>query len=239
MIEIVFFIIRNIWRKTMSSWSNKVMKDLGGFFQKGQREAIYAACKSQRDRVLIRVFWKSGRRCGEVLMLKVKDIDFENNDIIWHILKKSKKVLDENKEPQFYIDEFGKQRYETKKIDLRVRKPIDKVTAQLLKDYIESESLGPESYVFESPYKIDSPITRQRVFQIVRELCEKAGIYFVGDKKPHPHHFRHSFAIDLAKKAKTASGVMVIKNALEHSSVSQTEHYLQFGSEELRELIED
>lgn len=223
----------------MGQWDNKVMKDLGGFFQKGERKRIFEACESDRNRILIRLLWKSGRRVGEVLQLKVREIDFENNDIIWHIEKKSRKVIGYDGKPCTYIDEFGKIRYETEKVDLMVRKPIDKITANLLKDFVEVEGLEPDNYIFESPFKINNPITRQRVFQIIRELCEKVGIYYVGNTKPHPHHFRHSFAIDLARKAKTASGIMVIKNALEHSSVSQTEHYLQFGSEELRGLIED
>jgi len=117
------------------------------------------------------------------------------------------------------------------------RKPATVWLLKNLHNYIIDNNLRPQDYVFESSYK-DGPITRQRAFQIVREASKNAGVYLVGNKLPHPHHFRHSFAIDLAKKAKSPADIRRIQMWLEHSSLDMTEQYLQFGSEDLREMLE-
>ncbi len=223
----------------MAEWSSKVMVDLDGFFKEGQRESIYEACESDRDRVLIRLLWKSGRRISEILQLKVKEIDFENEDIIWHILKKSKKVLGRDGEKLKYIGKDGVEHFQTKKIDLTVRKAMDNKTLNILKDYIESNQLQIDDYILESPYKPNAHLSRQRCWEIVRDVCIKAGVYKVGGSDPHPHHFRHSYAIDLAKKITTPAGMIVIKDALEHATVAQTEQYLNIGGGELRQYLED
>lgn len=189
----------------------KVMKDLSGFFKQGERQSIYNSCDSWRDRVLIRLLWKTGRRVTEVLQTKVKDIDFENNNVLFIILKK--------------------------KVPFKRWKPVDNFTINLLSKYVQLSGLQKEHYLLHggNPNK---PISRQRAFQIVRRLCKKAGIEKVGNSLPHPHHFRHSFAIDLAKRTKSASDIRMVQMALEHSSLAMTEQYLQFESSDLRKLIE-
>lgn len=188
------------------------MKDLQGFFREGERERIYRTAEKIRDKVLIRLLWKSGRRISEVLALKVHDIDFENKMIHWTILKK--------------------------KLPTMALKPIDSKTLQLLEYFIVNSGLQPDHYLINNgnPYQ---HLNRKYCFEIIRKLCKKAGIEKVGNKKPHPHHFRHSFAIDLVKKAKSGSGIRIVQQALEHSSLQMTEQYLQFSPEELRELIEE
>ena len=195
------------WKST----NNPVMQDLSGFFKKGEKRDIYNSCQKDRDKLLIRLLWKSGRRVGEILMLKVKDIDFDNCDIIWNIEKKKKPL---------------------KKV-----KPMDKFTIALLDSYIDNENLLNDDYVFRSAYKPEFPITRQRAFQIVREACERIGINFVGDKRPHPHHFRHSFAVNWAKTAKSPADLRKLQQYLEHSSLDMTEQYLDFAAEDARDII--
>lgn len=189
------------------------MKDLQGYFKKGERRAIYNTCETLRDKVLVRLLWKTGRRIGEILQLKVADINFEDRNILWNIEKKKKK-------------------------DFKRLKPIDDFTLRLLRYYIKEEQLRPFDCVLYG-MNPQTPISRQRAFQIVRRTCQKAGIYNVGNKKPHPHHFRHSFAIDIVKRARNASDIRKLQMLLEHTSLSTTENYLQFASEDLRELIEE
>ena len=194
------------------SWVD-VMKDLQGYMKPNQMAAVYNSCDSIRDKVLVRVLWKSGRRITEVLMLKVSDINFDEENIVWNIEKKKKPM---------------------KKL-----KPMDNFTIRLLNFYVEQNKLQANDYIFKSPYDNNKHITRQRAFQIIRRVCEKAGIYHIGSKRPHPHHFRHSFAVDISKRAKSPSDIKKLQMLLEHTSLNTTESYLQFGSEDLRELIED
>ena len=198
--------------KEKENWV-EVMRDLQGYFKSGERKAIYNSCGSLRDKVLIRLLWKSGRRISEILNLKVGEINFDDRNILWHISKKKKGI------------------------DFKRLKPIDDFTLGLLDLYIKENGLNAFEYVLYGTHpKIT--LSRQRAFQIVRKACYKAGIYYVGNKKPHPHHFRHSFAIDVVKRAQSASDIRKLQMLLEHSSLSTTENYLQFASEDLRPLIE-
>lgn len=200
----------------------EVMRDLQGFFKPGERAKIYEAADTLRDKVLVRLLWKTGRRIGEILMVKVRDIDFDNLAIVWHIEKKTKKVNGERV-----------------KFDLRKRKPIDTTTGTLLQYYVEAMELRHYEFLFKSPYNSEKAISRQRAYQIIERLCERCGIENVGSKKPHPHHFRHTFAIELARKLKTPADVRKLQMIMEHSNLGVTEQYLQFSDEELRELMED
>lgn len=206
----------------MAEQNFSVMKDLQGYFKEGERKAIYNAAESPRDKVLIRLLWITGRRITEILDVKVHEIDFQINMISFHIEKKTEKI----------------NGIRTKK-DLVKLKPIDDFTAKLLKWYIETAGLKQDNYLFESEFKHGSPITRQRAFGIIRKCAEKAGIERVGKTAPHPHHFRHSYAIDMAKKMKTPGDVRKLQMILEHSNLGVTEQYLQFADEELRDMVED
>jgi len=205
-----------------NNYTYEIMRDLQGFFKPGERKLIYNSCQSLRDKVLIRILWKSGRRISEILKVKVRDINFENKGIVWHIDKKTKKI-------------DGKKT----KYDLVRWKPIDEFTIKLILFYIKRMELQKDDYLFQSPFKNKNHITRQRAYQIIRKACEKAGIYYIGNKKPHPHHFRHTFAIDMAKKLKSPADLRKLQMFMEHSNLGITEQYLQFNDLELRELLTD
>lgn len=204
-----------------NNYQYEIMKDLQGFFKPGDRKKIYNECDSLRDKLLVRVLWKSGRRIGEVLKLQVKDIDFDGKGIVWHIDKKTKKVDGERT-----------------KFDLRKWKPQDVLTLDILKYHIEQEELRPDDYIFQSPFKNNKPITRQRADQIIKRICERIGIYRVGDKKPHCHNFRHSFAVYGVKNAKNPGDIRKLQMILEHANLNITSFYLQFADEDTREIME-
>lgn len=193
-----------------------IMKDLSGYLKDSQIKKIYYAADKWRDKLLIRLLWKSGRRITEILNLKVKDIDFEEKRILWIILKKK----------------IGKGEV------VKSWKTIDIKTLELLAWFINQLELKPDYYVINAgnPFK---PITRQRAFQIVRRAGKLAGIEKVGEKKIHPHHFRHSFAVNMAHKLKSPADMRKLQKHLEHSHLGMTETYLQFGDFGLGELIED
>jgi len=206
----------------MAEQNFSVIKDLKGYFEDGQRKAIYEAADSHRDKVLIRLLWVTGRRISEVLNVKVHEINFSDNQISFHIEKKTHKVNGVRQ-----------------KKDLVRLKPIDVKTSAILKNYILEVGLAPSQYLFESEFNPDHPISRQRAFEIVRTCAFKAGITRVGGTAPHPHHFRHSYAIDMAKKLKTPGDLRKLQMIMEHANLAVTEQYLQFADWELREMVED
>ena len=55
----------------------------------------------------------------------------------------------------------------------------------------------------------------------------------------HPHQFRHSFAVELVRSMKHPGGLILLKNALEHSDLKITETYLQFSQKETADLQEN
>lgn len=203
----------------MDERNYSAIKDLQGYFKEGERKAMFLAAQNPRDKVLIRLLWISGRRITEILNIKIHEIDFEINKIAYHIEKKTERV------------EGIKQ-----KKDLVKLKPIDDYTARLLKAYIIQANLRPENYLFESQFKPGYPITRQRAFDIIRWCAEHAEIEHVGKCKPHPHHFRHSYAIDMARKMKTPADIRKLQMLMEHSNLAVTEQYLQFSDEDLKDM---
>lgn len=189
-----------------------IMSDLQGFFQPGQREAIYNNCDTPRQKLIVRMLWKTGRRIGEILRIKVNEIDFENNNILWHIEKKKRNY------PKW--------------------KPSDKETMAMIQKYITMVGLVPDDYLFVNE-NTGRPITRQAAYKFIVKAAKKSQIFFVGIKKPHPHHFRHSFAIDKARKLKSPADMRKLQQYMEHSDMGMTEQYLQFGDEDQRSLVED
>jgi site-specific recombinase XerD len=72
------------------------------------------------------------------------------------------------------------------------------------------------------------PLNTRQAFRIVREIGRKAGIEI------HPHLLRHSFAVNLRRKG---GDIMLLKEALGHSSVITTQIYSGFTDSEYKERM--
>ena len=198
----------------------QVMKDLQGYFKDGERKLIYNAAQTSRDKALIRLLWVTGRRISEILNIRIYEIDFNLNQITIHVGKKTRK-------------EQG-VRVKFDKLSLSY---IDDFTKKLLLYHIQNEGLKVQDYLFKSSWKDNKPLSRQRAFEIIKSICIKAGISKVGNSPPHPHHFRHTFAVDMARKMKRPEDVRKLQLALDHSNLAVTEQYLKFSNEEMRDLV--
>jgi len=189
-------------------FSSNPMKDPRGYLTGEEIDKLMAASDNPKNVLLILLLSRTGRRVSELLSLKVGDINFREKMILWNILKRKN----------------NKQKW----------KPIDEATLNRIKRYIEFNNLGENDFVFFRPGNKDCHITRQRAFQIVRYVGKKAGITFVGSKKLHPHHFRHSVGIYLTKKF----GVAFAQRQLEHSNLLITQNYLQFSAKDERAVAD-
>lgn len=185
-----------------------IMKDVGGYLtpQQIKQMRIYAA--NERDRMLILVGWRTGRRISEILKLKKRDIDFMKELIKFNILKKRNPTIK--------------------------WKAIDSKTIQSLKSY--TENMQPDDYVFPSPYVEGKHLSRAQAYNIIRNTAEAAGIFNAGDKPVHPHVLRHSYAVNYLKRAPNVSdAIRKIQMQLEHSNIAMTSTYLQFDQSDIKE----
>jgi len=199
----------------------KPMKDVRRYITPDQIASIINAAASSsswrrdRDVLLIAFLAYTGRRVGEVLNIRMKDILFDEEKILFSISKK---------------------KHETNKLKL-----IHPHLWKLLLEYIEKYELyEAEPYLFKSSWKEDGHLSDARVRQIIYKYCKEANIPdFEHKKKVHPHTLRHSFAVDTAKKLKTPSDLRKLQMILEHSRIDITTFYLQFSDDDQKEIIEN
>lgn len=188
------------------------IRDLKGYLEPEQVERVIAVAGNLRDKLLVRVPWRTGVRVTELINVRIQDIDFDNRAIVIKVQKMRKK--------------------DGKAIERRRVVPIDQGTLDMVREYL--------AWRKQFPYKGDLlfPITRQRVDQIFWKLGRRAGIKEIGDpavskhRKLHPHLLRHSFSIHCVKKG---MAIERLQKILGHSSPTTTSVYLQFSQKDLHD----
>lgn len=200
----------------MPEYTGSPMKDPRSYLEPHQIDAIIDTCDNPRDKLLLLLLARSGRRVSEVVRcLKPEDIDFTNGLINFRILKRFKKKTKE-------------------KIPFFLLLPVDEEVLAKLKQYIEIRNIKPDEYIFD--------ISRQRVDQLFKRATRKAGIMSVGSgiyNKPHIHLLRHSFAIRGAKSLKNPADLVQLKDMLGHSRIDTTMFYLKFNPTEKKKLLKE
>lgn len=188
------------------------IRDLKAYLEPKEVERLIEVATNPRDRLLVRIPWRTGVRVSELIGIRIQDIDFGNRAIAIKIQKMRKK--------------------DGKTIERRRVVPIDQGTLDMVREYL--------GWRKQFPYKGDLlfPISRQRVDQIFWKLGRKAGISEIGDpavskhRKLHPHVLRHSFAIHCVKRGMSIERLQKI---LGHQSPTTTSVYLQYSVADLHE----
>ncbi|NPA15926.1 MAG: site-specific tyrosine recombinase XerD [Deferribacteres bacterium] len=103
--------------------------------------------------------------------------------------------------------------------------PIGEEAFFWLKRHLENRKAG--TFIFTS--KRGNPLSRQRVWQLIKEYAKRAGII----KKVSPHTLRHSFATHILLKG---ADLRVIQELLGHASIKTTEIYTHLANPQLEEL---
>jgi integrase/recombinase XerD len=112
--------------------------------------------------------------------------------------------------------------------------PVGRSALKLIDNYVTHHrnkiniKKNNEDMIFLS--KRGTPITRQMVFYIIKDLAEKAGI----KKILSPHTFRHSFATHLVEGG---ADLRAVQEMLGHESITTTEIYTHLDQHYLRENI--
>ncbi len=205
----------------MSEVIAKAMKDLKAFFTPAQVEAMIQSCDNLRDRVMIRLLWRTGCRVSEIVKPgkdRVSILGLRITAILW----------DEN---ALIIRHAKRSGNPPRRIN------VDPETLAIVKEYLEKRPDKSEFVI---------PITRQMAYLVVRRAAERIGITEVGDplvskrRHPHPHHLRHSLAVHSVRATKGNQLALIqLQRHLGHASLSTTASYLEFSDEEQRKWYDD
>jgi len=196
----------------MADFASNTMKDPKGYLTEEQVNSIINAASNLRDKVLLQLIYRCGRRVSEVLLIKDDDVLWDERKIIFNILKRKRPVKE--------------------------LKPVDQETFDLLNDYVKKMH-DIEGLKKKASADRLFPISRQYVFKLIRKLGKEVGIEMVGHKKLHPHHLRHSFAVHQVKNnIKTAEDLRKLQMYMGHANITTTAHYLQFSPDELRDITD-
>ncbi len=198
----------------MAEFASETMLDKRGYLSVEQVEKLLNAANNPRDRLILQITYRCGRRISEVLALRKEDVLWDENKIIFSILKRKRPVKE--------------------------LKPVDSETMIMLRDYVfGSPDLRGLKRGGVSEEGLLFPVSRQYVFKMFRKLGHSVGIDRVGLKGLHPHHLRHSFAVHQVKKnIKSADDLRQLQMYMGHANLSTTAHYLQFSPDELRNIVD-
>jgi integrase len=95
--------------------------------------------------------------------------------------------------------------------------------AELL-DYVKRNRIGSGERIF--------PYSRRWVLELVKRYAEKAGVTISPPEErkhgrtPHPHLFRHSYAINLARQMRRPEELAILQRRLGHKTLNSTGIYL-------------
>jgi integrase/recombinase XerD len=116
--------------------------------------------------------------------------------------------------------------------------PVDSEILSMLREYIERG--GP---VIKDGKKLIFGINRHRVWQIVKQCAEKAGLPKLVNPETgivhnvSPHCLRSAFAIHAVKVNDTGDGLRMLQEHLGHQSFNTTAKYRKVAGEEHREWV--
>jgi site-specific recombinase XerD len=82
------------------------------------------------------------------------------------------------------------------------------------------------------PSRNHKPISRTRIFRLMRQYCAAAGIPL---EKAHPHALKHSCGTHLSAREKD---IVAVQDHLGHASLANTMKYVQVSSRRREELAE-
>lgn len=189
----------------------KVGKRLPKFIEESEMMRLLNSCKGNkatdvRLRAMFLLLYATGMRVSELAGLSMSDIQ-QSDEGFLRITGKGNKT--------------------------RIV-PIGQEAKNAVLDYIKNarNDLNPlkSSMLFPSPRSKDKGLTRQRIFQLLKEVSTPLGIEI------SPHGFRHSFATHLLENKANLRAVQVM---LGHSDMSTTEVYTAVVDKQKRKTVEE
>ena len=162
-----------------------------------------SSAKGMRDTLMLETMYASGMRVSELIAVKTTDIDYKRGFI---------KVIGKGSKERIVPI------YDSLLVKIEDYLPIRH--NYFIKDRDEGRLF---------PNKNGSFLTRQYVWQWVKEICLKSGI----KKHVSPHTLRHSFATHLLSGG---ADLRTIQIFLGHTNITTTEIYTHINNQRLREI---
>ena len=210
-------------------------------------ELMEQAASCSRDRLLIRLLFRSGCRVSEALALKVSDIDFGRGTATILHLKRRIRLLCPNckaslgKRHHFcpecgeQVGEVGQRQQEHRRVRTL---PVDKHTLAILQDYLGQNQVASTASVFVFG------INRHRAWQIVRDCGRRAGLPDLVNpdtgmvRGVSPHRLRDAFSVHAMKLDDSGDALRLLQEHLGHASFNTTAKYRKVAGEEHRKWYE-
>lgn len=190
--------------------SPKLWRHLPEILSPAQVDALLGApdkktAKGQRDRALLELMYACGLRVSELVNLQLHQLHFDEG----------------------YIRIRGKGNKER-------LVPVAKFSAKIVQAYIDGVRPGLICNTSEAGQFLflslnGRPLTRARIWQLIRELATEAGL----PHGVHPHSLRHSFASHLLS---AGAPLRTIQEMLGHADISTTQIYTHVDQQRLKQV---
>jgi integrase len=178
---------------------------------------LISEAKSSRDKAFIASLFLTGGRVSEVLQLKRENFEVRKEEGL--ILVRAMPKLKQYKKLGSYVDEGGRNRWETERI-IGYRKTFPILLAEPLSPILIEWIEKSDNYLFKSPYN-DGPLSRVWAYCLLRELGDPDNL------KLWPHRFRAERASQLADDY--GYEVLDLKEYFGWAKLEQAAHYASRG----------
>jgi integrase/recombinase XerD len=206
---------------------------------------MIAASRCQRDQLIIQFYGDTGCRVSELLAVTVDNIDFQSGTVlIPHLKRGAHKKCPNCDRSAGRVSQWCS----------RCGADLSKVDAEGIQEHHRIINLGKDTLSLLENFTADMAktdkvinLSRQMVYNIVRELASAAGLDGKvllnpesGKKHyPHPHIFRASLAVDwLAVAAGNANEQKALQEHLGHKSFDTTMKYNKLSPTEVQKVTD-
>ncbi len=179
------------------------LKEIGELYALLENRILMGEKGSRRDLALIELLYGLGLRISEAIQLPLDAVRFGEEVVLVQGKGNKQRIV-----------------------------PLGAKVAASLKDYIASER-APAAKPRCDTVMINNrglPISRMGAWNIVRRLCEAAGL---DAKAISPHAFRHAFATHLIE---AGADLRAVQELLGHADISTTQIYTHLDQDYLREV---
>jgi integrase/recombinase XerD len=165
-----------------------------------------SAPEGARNKAMLETLYSCGLRVSELINLRLSRLHFQNEYVRITGKGDKERLIPIGNDAIKYITIYVQQ--------VRCHQTIDK---------------NSEDHVFLN--QRGGKISRMSVFNIIKDLAQKAGIH----KSISPHTFRHSFATHMVEGG---ANLRAVQQMLGHESITTTEIYTHLDRDFLRDTVE-